>query len=123
MAAVVQNIDDVQRFLADGFGFTPSAVGENESLGIKFAFMKGENVEIELIEPITDGPYMQLLKKGMGGFNHIAVAVDDIDEAVNKLSRVGVKPDNKPFTTSRGTIMNLDPITAHGLRLQLFKKK
>lgn len=122
VAAVVKDLDAATRLLMNAFGFHSESAGENSTLGIKFAFLEGENVKIELIQPVAKGPYWELLQKGAVGLNHVAISVDDVEGAINRLSKIGVRSD-KPFVAPRGTIANLDPATTSGIRIQLFKKK
>jgi hypothetical protein len=84
--------------------------------------MKGENIEIELIQPVAKGPYWEYLEKGPIGFNHIALEVKDIERTAKRLEKSGVRGE-APFTAPRGTVMNLDATTTLGMRLQLFKRK
>ncbi len=77
VAAVVRDLESAKEFFIDAFGFTPGQVNEMKSLGIRSVFMKGENIEIELIQPVSKGPYWEYLEKGLIGFNHIALEVED----------------------------------------------
>jgi len=122
VAAVVRDLESARKFFIDAFGFTPGPVNEMQSLGIRSVFMKGENVEIELIQPVAKGPYWDYLERGPIGFNHVALEVKDLEQAMKRLEKAGVRGE-APFVAPRGTVMNLDASTTLGMRLQLFKRK
>ncbi len=123
IAALVDNLERVINILTEGFGFRAGPISDVPTLGIRNVFLEGENVKIELIEPIGPGAYRELAQKGFIGFNHIALSVEDFDSVLEKLNRVGVRPKGEVVQAARGSVWDIDPDTTSGVRLQLFKKK
>jgi len=123
IAVLVRDIEAAKRFFTEAFGFQSEPTSENPSLGIRNAFLEGENVKLELIEPVAEGPYWEFLREGKIGLNHLAFAVEDIDAALGRLEKIGVRPSRPPFTGARGTVVDFDSETTMGIRIQIFKKK
>jgi len=123
VAAVVRDLDNTIRVLTEGFGFRSEPISENHELGIRFALLEGQNTWIELIQPISAGPYLKFLENGQLGFNHMAIEVDDLDSAVRRLRNIGIEPLGKQIAGPKGDLQNLDTSTTSDLRLQIFKSK
>jgi methylmalonyl-CoA/ethylmalonyl-CoA epimerase len=122
VAAIVSDLESAIRNLTDAFGFTSESIQEIRQLGVRVAFLEGQNIRIELIQPISAGPYLQYLRKGELGFNHIAIEVDSINRTIEKLKKIGIEPSGQIISGSKGNIQNLDPKTTCNLRLQIIEK-
>jgi methylmalonyl-CoA/ethylmalonyl-CoA epimerase len=58
---------------------------------------KGDEIYIELLEPLSDdSPVTKFLKKTGGGLHHLCFEVDDIDSTVNELEKKGFKLVSPP---------------------------
>lgn len=123
VAAVIRDLDSAVRVLSEGFGFAVEPTVEIRELGIRVAFLQAKNTRIELIQPVSTGPYTEFLEKGQLGFNHIAIEVDGISLAIERLKRIGVEPTGSQITGSKGVVQNLDPSATADLRLQIFEPK
>jgi len=123
VAAVVKDLDASVRVLVEGFGFKSTAVSDHQELGIRVCFVEGKNTSIELIQPVAPGPYLVFLEKGLLGFNHIAIEVNDMASAVSKLKGMGIEPSGSKFLGAKGEIQNLDPSTTSDLRLQIIEPR
>lgn len=121
VAAVVSDLESAIRVLSEGFGFQAEPVTEIRELGIRVAFLQAQNTRIELIQPVSSGPYLEFLEKKEFGFNHIAIEVDRIPKAIEKLERIGVKTSGSQFRGSKGQVQNLALSTTADLRLQIFE--
>lgn len=118
---MVSDLESSIRVLTKGFGFQAEPINEIRELGIRVAFLQGKNTRIELIQPVSSGPYLEYLEKKQFGFNHIALEVDRIPEAIQKLESIGIKQSGSQFKGSKGQVQNLDPATTADLRLQIFE--
>ena len=93
----------------------------------RFAFFTVGNLEFELIEPCSDHFRKLLLgmPSGGAGINHVAWAVDDIENAVQILQDQGITPGH---VTPDGIVqigekkmVYLDPATTGGLVIELIQ--
>ena len=123
VAAVVRDLNSSIRVLTEGFGFRSGPISENVALGVKVVFLEGQNTWIELMQPISTDNYIKSTDNKQLGFNHIAIEVDDIDSALQRLRKIGIEPSGTQFTGSKGDVQNLDPTTTSDLRLQIIKPK
>lgn len=57
----------------------------------RFAFLRLGDLQLEIIEPVTDRFRDVLLNSGLGT-NHVCFTVDDIDAAVAEMAARGVRP-------------------------------
>ncbi len=62
-----------------------------ETADTRFAFFAVDDLEFELIEPISDY-FKEILFASGKGINHICFTVDDIDTAVSDMMQKGVRP-------------------------------
>lgn len=113
----MRDLESAQHLLTDGLGFRAGSI--TESHDVRSAFLVGENTKIELIQPVGPGPYWEFLEKGLVGLNHMALEVDDFTFTAEQLGKVGVKLQ----ASTLGVILNLDPNTTAGLRIQLLKTR
>ncbi|WNC72163.1 VOC family protein [Thalassotalea psychrophila] len=95
----------------------------------RFAFIKINDSEIELIEPISTD-FKHLLHSapaGGGGINHIAWLVTDIEESVDVLAKQGIIPGyvtpNGVMDTGSKKMVYLDPETTGNLYIELIQIK
>ncbi|CAB1061965.1 hypothetical protein D1BOALGB6SA_6741 [Olavius sp. associated proteobacterium Delta 1] len=91
---------------------------------VKTAFFHLKGGSIELAEhhlpeswgetPLLTGP----------GFHHIAFEVSQLDEALNRLESLGIRPlPNFPMATSHGRVAFLDPQKTGGILWELAEKE
>jgi len=100
VSIVVPDIEAAARMLAEKFGL---AVGErmvNEQQGVRLAYIELAGGRIELMEPSRpDSPIAKFLERNpKGGIHHLALCVDDMDQAARTLGANGVRllGDGKP---------------------------
>jgi methylmalonyl-CoA epimerase len=77
---------------------------------------------LELLEPLSpDSPISNFLEKRGGGIHHIAVAVDNINAALDDLRSKGVKLiDEQPRTGAGGCLVAfIHPSSTNGVLLEL----
>jgi len=92
---------------------------------MQIAFLKFDNVEIELLEPLKKesviGKFIQ--KKGEG-IHHIALEVKNISESIAKVKSANIRLINdKPKSGSNGSLVTfLHPKDFNGVLLELCQK-
>jgi methylmalonyl-CoA/ethylmalonyl-CoA epimerase len=77
---------------------------------------------IELLEPLGDqSPIKKFMAKRGEGIHHIAIAVDNIEEALGRFKAAGMRLiDETPRTGAHGTrIAFVHPSANHGVLLEL----
>jgi catechol 2,3-dioxygenase-like lactoylglutathione lyase family enzyme len=92
----------------------------------RFAFIPVGNIELELIQPISDR-----FKKFTGyqpeGLNHIAYVVKDIEEAVRHLQEKGIRlghvTRNGILDMGRSRVAYFAPETTGGMLIELVEPK
>ncbi len=98
IGVVVKNIKEAFENYKKYLGFDKiTEIYTDEVQQVRVAFLEiGDNVMIELIEPLgEDSPIMNFLKKG-GGLNHICYQVEDIEKEVETLREKGALIVCKP---------------------------
>jgi methylmalonyl-CoA epimerase len=77
---------------------------------------------IELLEPTgPESPIEKFMTKRGEGIHHIAITVDDIEKALERLKAAGVRlVDNEPRRGAHNTrIAFVHPSSTHGVLLEL----
>ena len=99
---------------------------KSEDGEMQIAFLKFDNVEIELLEPLKKesviGKFIQ--KKGEG-IHHIALEVKNINKSMAKIKSANIKLINdKPKSGSKESLVTfLHPKDFNGVLLELCQKK
>lgn len=104
------------------FGTALEGVETVESQKVKTAFLKIADLPVELLEPTTnDSPISKFLEKRGNGMHHIALRVDNMEEAMKDLKAKGfVFIDEKPRIGAHGTkTAFIHPKSFHGLLVEL----
>lgn len=84
-------LDDVLPLYTDGLGFRLLGIEEVPSEGVRVAMLDGGGLRLELLEPTTEtASIMGFLARRGPGLHHIAVRVDDIDEALARARAAGL---------------------------------
>ena len=106
VSIVVPDIEAAARVLAEKFGL---AVGErmvNEQQGVRLAYIELAGGKIELMQPSRpDSPIAKFLERNpKGGIHHLALGVDDILAARDKLKSEGARVlgDGNPKVGAHG---------------------
>ena len=93
----------------------------------RFAFIRVGETEFELIEPVSEHFKTILLgmPSGLGGINHVAYLVDDIEGAVKCLAAQDIFPGHVTpdgiVDMGRKKMVYLDPDTTGGLVVELIE--
>jgi len=89
---------------------------------MQIAFLKFENIEIELLESLKEKSVIdKFIQKKGEGIHHIALEVKNIHNSMNKLKNSNIRLiNNKPKVGSKGSLVAfLHPKDFHGVLLEL----
>ncbi len=121
IGVAVRSIADAGRlYQALGLSVGPPELLPSD--GVIAAFVRVGTVRIELLEPSgSDGPIARYLARRGEGIHHIALAVDDITEAMEHAGRAGFTPiDEVPRIGAHNSrIIFLHPKDTHGVLIEL----
>jgi len=96
-----------------------------EEQKVKVAFLPLGDSELELLESTSpEGPIARFIKKKGEGIQHIAFKVDNIEKALGKLKKEGVRLiDQKPRYGAGGAKMAfLHPKGTNGILVELCQR-
>lgn len=92
---VTEDLDGMVARLAEIFAVDTADIvrvpDDDTPTDTRFAFLRIGDVQLEIIEPVTDRFRDVLLTSGLGT-NHVCFTVDDIDAAVAEMAARGVRP-------------------------------
>ena len=116
----VRDIDEGIATYRDGLGLELDHTDEHEALGIKQAFFNlSDGSFIELVAPTSPESAVGRALEGRGeGIHTIALAVDNLDETVERLKAGGAR-----LLGEGGPQVFIHPKSAHGVLVQLSPKK
>ncbi|MGC8998254.1 MAG: methylmalonyl-CoA epimerase [Candidatus Bathyarchaeia archaeon] len=123
VGVAVKNLDGAIGVYRDILGFKLLGVHVLTERKVKVAFLStGGETQIELLEPLgSDSPVAKFLESRGEGIHHIAVKVDDIENALEELKKKGVMLiDEKPRDGAEGKkIAFVHPKSTKGVLLEL----
>lgn len=99
---------------------------KSEDGEMKIAFLKFENIEIELLESLKEGSVInKFIQKKGEGIHHIALEVKDINKSITKLRNSNMRLiNNKPKNGSKGYLIAfLHPKDFNGILVELCQEK
>jgi methylmalonyl-CoA/ethylmalonyl-CoA epimerase len=124
LAIVVEDIDSALEFWRDALGLGLSHLEDLPEQEARVAFLPAQESEVELVEPTTeDSGLARYLGKRGPGMHHICFEVDDIDAALERLKRKGVRLINQTPTTGAGgsKVAFIHPESANGVLVELYQ--
>jgi len=121
----VKSIEKTSEILSNILGL--KVVGEEnvEEQKVKVAFLPLGDSELELLESTSpEGPIARFIEKKGEGIQHIAFRVDNIEKALKKLKKEGVRLiDEKPRYGAGGAkIAFLHPKSTNGILVELCER-
>ena len=122
----VKNIDEALAFYRDTLGL--SSVGEEviEEQKVKVAFLPLGDTELELLESTSpDGPVAKFIEKRGEGIQHVALRVENIEEALKELKEKGFRLiDQQPrYGAGNAKIAFLHPKATGGILLEISERE
>lgn len=118
----VKNLDEVIELYQGTLGLNVHGIETVEEQKAKVAFVPCGETELEFLEPTSeDGAIGKFLAKNGQGIHHIALGVDNIENALADLKAKGVKLiDEKPRVGAGGAkIAFLHPKGTYGVLLEI----
>lgn len=121
----VNSIEERLRFYESTLGLHMEGVETVEEQKVKTAFLPCGDSELELLESTADdGAVARFIEKNGEGIQHIALRVDDLDQALEELREKGVRLiDETPRIGAGGArIAFLHPKATGGVLLELCER-
>ena len=118
----VKSVADALKVYENAIGLKVSGHDEVPSEGVRVAMLDIGESRIELLEPTRpDSPIEQFMAKRGEGIHHIAVRVDNIEEAIERLKAAGARLiDQAPRRGAHNTrVAFMHPSSTHGVLLEL----
>src|SRR5690349_13432158 len=119
----VPSIDDAMHFYGDTLGLALSDSLEMAERQLKVAFVKADNVLIELLEPTDpNSTISRFLERRGPGLHHLCFGTPDIREHLRDLKDKGVELiDETPRPGAHGDVAFLQPASAMGVLVELLE--
>lgn len=121
----VFDIDKALRFYSDTLGLKCELVEEVAQQSVKIAFIPTGDVNLELVQATSDDSAIaKFIEKKGEGVHHIALKVDNIDDALKRLKEKNIEfIDPIPRKGAHGSkIAFLNPKSTHGVLLELVER-
>ena len=118
----VKSLAEAVKVYENAIGLKVSGYDQVDDQGVRVAMLDIGESRIELLEPIGAGsPIEKFMTKRGEGIHHIAVVVDNIEEALERLKASGVRLiDSVPRRGAHNTrIAFVHPSSTHGVLLEL----
>lgn len=122
----VADLEESLKLYTETFGLELQGTEVVEEQKVKVAFLPIGDTEIELLESTDpEGPIAKFIEKRGQGIQHIALRVDDIDAALDKMRAEGIRLiDEKPRYGAGGArIAFLHPKATGGVLIELCERK
>ncbi|MEZ5429360.1 MAG: methylmalonyl-CoA epimerase [Pyrinomonadaceae bacterium] len=122
LGIATRGIEEALKFWEDALGLENVHTETVEDQKVRVAMLPVGESRIELLEPTSDdSPISKFLEKRGGGIHHIAVEVEDIEAALEKLKAEGARLiDEKPRIGAEGCLVAfVHPAATGGVLLEL----
>lgn len=121
----VKSIEESLKFWEGTLGVKCAGVETVADQKVKTAFLPIKESEVELLEATDpESPVAKFIEKKGEGIHHIAIRVDDIEEALSELKTKGVKLiDETPRKGAGGAMIAfIHPKATGGILLELSQR-
>ena len=118
----VKSLAEAAAIYENALGLKVNAYDQVDEQGVRVAMLNIGESRIELLEPTgPESPIEKFMTKRGEGIHHIAITVDDIEKALERLKASGVRlVDNEPRRGAHNTrIAFVHPSSTHGVLLEL----
>ena len=118
----VKSLAEAVKVYQDAIGLEVSGFDEVDDQSVRVAMLTIGESRIELLEPTrADSPIEKFMTKRGEGIHHIAVRVENIEEALERLKASGVRLiDSAPRRGAHNTrVAFIHPSSTHGVLLEL----
>jgi len=121
----VSSIEESLKFWEMALGIKCTGIEEVAEQKVKTAFLPLGDTEVELLEATDpESPVAKFIEKKGEGIHHLAIRVENLEEALEKMKALGLKLiDEKPRYGAGGAkIAFVHPKTAGGVLLELSER-
>jgi len=118
----VKSLSETVKVYENALGLQVSGYDQVDDQGVRVAMIPIGDSRIELLEPTTaDSPIEKFMNKRGEGIHHIAIRVDNIEAALERLKASGARLiDSTPRRGAHNTrIAFVHPSSTHGVLLEL----
>jgi len=124
LGIAVRSIDAALRFYAGVLGMEAAARETVAGEKVNVAMLACGGPRLELLEPAgADSPIGRFLEKRGEGLHHVALLVDDLAAAVERLSAAGARVLNEPRQGAGGHLyVFVHPASTGGVLLELIQE-
>ncbi len=125
LGIATKEIEAALEFWRDALGLESLHTEEVEKQKVRVAMLPIGETNIELLEPTSDdSPISKFLEKRGGGIHHIAIEVENIEEALERMKAEGAKLiDETPKVGAGGCLIAfVHPKSSGGVLLELVQK-
>ena len=122
----VKNMDEALAFYRDTLGLSSAGEEVIDEQKVKVAFLPLGDTELELLESTSpDGPVAKFIEKRGEGIQHIALRVENIEEALKELKEKGFRLiDQQPrYGAGNAKIVFLHPKATGGILLEISERE
>ena len=121
----VKSIEESLKFWEESLGIHCHGIEEVTEQKVKTAFLPIQDTEIELLEGTAeDSPVSKFIEKKGEGIHHLAIRVENLEEALSEMKAKGVKLiDETPRIGAGGArIAFVHPKSSGGVLLELCER-
>jgi methylmalonyl-CoA epimerase len=118
----VKSLSAAVKVYEQAVGLKLAGYDEVDDQGVRVAMLDIGESRIELLEPTRpDSPVEKFMNKRGEGIHHIAVRVDNIEQALERLKAAGIRLiDEKPKRGAHNTrVAFIHPASTHGVLMEL----
>ena len=122
----VKNMDEALAFYRDTLGLSSAGEEVIDEQKVKVAFLPLGDTELELLESTSpDGPVAKFIEKRGEGIQHIALRVENIEEALKELKEKDFRLiDQQPrYGAGNAKIAFLHPKATGGILLEISERE
>jgi catechol 2,3-dioxygenase-like lactoylglutathione lyase family enzyme len=122
VGVVVADLDAAEALFGAAFGLPVAHRLASEELGMRAVFLAAGPVTIELVEFADPEVARERLRGGSAAIDHVALAVGDLDAAIQALAAHGVRAaQERPLVTPAGRTVFTRAETSGGIAWQLLE--
>jgi methylmalonyl-CoA epimerase len=118
----VKSVSEALKVYQQAIGLKVAGYDEVDTDGVRVAMLSLGESRIELLEPTRpDSPIEKFMAKRGEGLHHVAIRVDNIEEALERLKASGARLiDSVPRRGAHNTrVAFIHPSSTHGVLLEL----
>jgi methylmalonyl-CoA/ethylmalonyl-CoA epimerase len=120
---VVADLDAGLRLYADGLGLVFESIVDQETDGVRLAFLAADEGKVELLQPTRDdtGVARYLAARGEG-MHHVCLEVDDVAATLDRLAALQFDLiDRVPRRGAEGPVAFIHPKSTNGALIELIE--